>query len=84
MSITGPKNGIGAATPNLFAKRRARVVSTDLAYPANDEEKINFDANPARFGLDVRKAYQVRQITLFSQITTIDMQDVTGHHVGSI
>ena len=50
--LTGAAGEIGAATAELFLQRGAKVISTDLTIQAGSD-RIDFDANPVKIGLDV-------------------------------
>lgn len=60
--ITGGKSGIGATTADLFIKQGAKVISTDIAFSANNPEEIDFGQNPVRVQLDVANSKQVKEI----------------------
>ena len=60
--ITGGKSGIGAAAVDLFIKQGARVVNTDIAFPAGRPKEIDFDNNPVEVNLDVTNQRQVKKI----------------------
>jgi 3-oxoacyl-[acyl-carrier protein] reductase len=57
--LTGAAGAIGAATAELFVQRGAKVISTDVAFPHADAERIDFDTNPIEIGLDVTDREQV-------------------------
>ena len=60
--LTGGNGGIGAATGDLFLKRGAKVVSTDISFPSVDLSEIDFRKNLVSVGLDVTNSNEVAQI----------------------
>ena len=72
--LTGAAGEIGAATAELFLQRGAKVISTDLTIQAGSD-RIDFDANPVKIGLDVTDRDQVfRTVDLiFERLGRIDV-----------
>ena len=59
--LTGGGGEIGAHTAELFARAGAKVISTDLSFPSLRQQS-DFDANPARIGLDVTDDHQIAEV----------------------
>jgi 3-oxoacyl-[acyl-carrier protein] reductase len=60
--LTGTKGHIGATTAELFAKRGAKVICTDVAYTTADLESINFNTNPVNIALNVTEEKKVDEV----------------------
>ncbi len=60
--LTGTKGHIGATTAELFVKRGAKVICTDVAYTTEDLESINFNTNPVNIPLNVTDDKKVDEI----------------------
>ena len=59
--ITGGRGEIGAQAAELFLGRGAKVVSTDVGFPALDGS-VEFEANPVKVALDVTDKRKVQAI----------------------
>ncbi|SDP78991.1 SDR family NAD(P)-dependent oxidoreductase [Desulforhopalus singaporensis] len=60
--ITGGGSGIGAATTDIFIKNGAKVISSDFSFPAVELSDVDFNLNPVKIPLDVRRKEQVSKV----------------------
>ena len=72
--LTGAAGEIGAATAELFLQRGAKLISTDLLIQEGSD-RIDFDSNPVKIGLDITDRDQVfRTVDLiFERLGRIDV-----------
>jgi 3-oxoacyl-[acyl-carrier protein] reductase len=59
--LTGGGGEIGARTAELFLRQGAKVVSTDVGFPAS-EDSADFKVNPVKISLDITDKKEVESI----------------------
>ena len=65
--ITGGNSGIGTTAVDLFVKQGAKVISTDITFPAGDPQEINFGKNPVEAQLDVMDSKESKPLKRFGE-----------------
>lgn len=79
--LTGGNSGIGATTADLFVKRGAKVIITDIAFPASEPGKIRFEENPVKIDMDVSDSKKVTEVIDLT-VEKCDRLDVVVNSAG--